>query len=166
MDGKGEKQGFLARLSKAEKRRLAGLLSILAIVSILAYRLFHPADPLAELRRTEAAVVAPEAQNIIDKALAFIREGNYGRNGLFSLMASRDFVMYQVDYTDEATGLFSARQPSFTPFTVLPDARRKVHSSFPHVFVRLHSVPRQEDYWIAAVKFKHGYRIDSICKVP
>ena len=164
MKSSKKKEGIFAGMTGWQKIRLSVSGIALILLTVWAYFLYHPRDPLAELKRTEVAEVKPEAQAVIDRALNFIEAKNFGREGLFSVFATRDIVMYGVEYTDPQTGLFSPEKPDFAPVEVTEESRRLVHSSLEHVFVRLHSIPRQEDYWIVAVRLGGTYKIDSICK--
>ncbi len=158
------KKSFWARMDKAQKKRLVVSLVVLVILAIAAYRLYFPSDPLEELKRMENTQLIPLARETIDEALKSIEENDMKK--LSSMMRMRDSIAFNMNYTN---GIFRKELASFTPAKIVGEPKRLVHSSWDNMFVRLHSEPRNEDYWISLVRIGDSYLISeilptSVCK--
>jgi len=158
------KKSFWSRMDKAQKKRLVVSLVVLVILAVAAYKLYFPSDPLEELKRTETVQLVPLAQETIDEALKSIEENDMKK--LASMMRMKDSIAFKMNYT---SGIFRKELASFTPAKVVGEPKRLVHSSWDNMFVRLHSEPRNEDYWISLVRIGDSYMISeilptSVCK--
>ena len=154
---KKKKGGVAAFLIDPAHRRTFALLCALCVLCVIAYRLYHPVDPLAELKRTEQTSLQPEAREVIAQALEAIKKEDM--RALYRLMRVHDSTAFQVNYTD---GIFAASRGAFMPAGIVGDPKRLVHSSWENLFVRLHSEPRKEDYWISLVKCNGRYAVTEI----
>ena len=158
------RKSFWSRMDKAQKKRLVVSLVVLVILAVAAYKLYFPSDPLEELKRTETVQLVPLAQETIDEALKSIEENDMKK--LSSMMRMKDSIAFKMNYT---SGIFREGLAPFTPAKVVGEPKRLVHSSWDNMFVRLHSEPRNEDYWISLVRIGDSYMISeilptSVCK--
>ena len=158
------KKSFWSRMDETQKKRLVISLIVLVILAIAAYRLYFPTDPLEELKRTENTQLVPLARETIDEALKSIEENDMKK--LASMMRMKDSTAFSMNYT---SGIFREELGPFTPTKVVGEPKRLVHSSWDNMFVRLHSEPRNEDYWISLVRIGDSYMVSeiiptSVCK--
>ena len=141
-------------MTRQDQKRLAALIAVALLLGAVAYRLFHPKDPLADLKRMESVEFSAEARQTVEQALQHIADGKMDK--LFAMLLVRDSQLFQVnflqDVLDKALG-------AFTPATGVGSPRRLVVSSRENLLVRLHSEPRNEDYYLSLVHDQGAYRI-------
>lgn len=145
------------------KRAFYLTLVMLFLGAVLLRMLFAP-DPLAEYKKTEPVTLAPAAEKAIGTALKLIEAKDY--KGLYKMMRVKDTQAFQINYTD---GIFRKEAGDFTPASMVGEPRRLILSSFENVFVKLHSEPRNEDYFMSLVKTGDDFLISeivpaSVCK--
>ncbi len=141
-------------MAKLNRKRLMALLATALVLSTVAFRLFHPKDPLADLKRMEPVELSGEARQTVEQALKHIADGEMDQ--LFAMLLVRDAQLFQVNFLQD---VLNKEQGAFTPATVVGSPRRLVVSSHDNLLVRLHSEPRNEDYYLSLVDNQGAYRI-------
>ena len=143
---------------KWDKRRAwrIGVLLLLMLTALaVLIRLRFPPDPLAKYRKTVEVRLPEAARKTAETALAHIAANDM--DALFGMMANQDGILFKGRYVD---GIFSGND--FAPAKLSGEVRKLEHSSIPHLMIRVHSVPRDRDYWITLLERDGGYRIGSI----
>ena len=133
-------------MAKLNRKRLMALLATALVLATVAFRLFHPKDPLADLKRME--------RQTVEQALKHIADGEMDQ--LFAMLLVRDAQLFQVNFLQD---VLNKEQGAFTPAIVVGSPRRLVVSSHDNLLVRLHSEPRNEDYYLSLVYNQGAYRI-------
>ena len=141
-------------MAKLNRKRLMALLVTALVLSTVAFRLFHPKDPLADLKRMEPVELSGEARQTVEQALKHIADGEMDQ--LFAMLLVRDAQLFQVNFLQD---VLNKEQGAFTPAIVVGSPRRLVVSSHDNLLVRLHSEPRNEDYYLSLVYNQGAYRI-------
>ena len=141
-------------MAKLNRKRLTALLATVLVLGPVAYRLFHPKDPLADLKRMEPVELSSEARQTVEQALQHIADGEMDQ--LFAMLLVRDVQLFQVNFLQD---VLDKELGAFTPATVVGTPRRLVVSSHDNLLVRLHSEPRNEDYYLSLVHNQGSYRI-------
>ncbi|MBR4611793.1 MAG: hypothetical protein IKO40_03665 [Kiritimatiellae bacterium] len=141
-------------MTRQDQKRLAALIAVALLLGAVAYRLFHPKDPLADLKRMESVEFSSEARQTVEQALQHIADGKMDK--LFAMLLVRDSQLFQVNFLQD---VLDKELGAFTPATVVGSPRRLVVSSRENLLVRLHSEPRNEDYYLSLVHDQGAYRI-------
>ena len=141
-------------MAKFKRKRLMALLATALVLAAVAYRLFHPKDSLSDLKRMESVELSDEARQTVDQALRHIAEDEMDR--LFAMLLVRDSQLFQVNFLQD---VLDKDLGEFTPATVVGTPRRLAVSSHDNLLVRLHSEPRNEDYYLSLVYNQGAYRI-------
>ena len=129
------------------------LLMVLAFVTLVRQR--FPPDPLAKYRTTVKVPLPDEARQTAETALAHIAANEM--DSLFGMMANQDGILFKGRYV---TGIFAGGD--FAPAKISCEVRKLEHSSIPHVMIRVHSEPRERDYWMTLLERDGKYLIGSI----
>ena len=125
----------------------------LALVTLI--RLRFPPDPLAKYRTTVKIPLPDPARKTAETALAHIAANEM--DALFKMMANQDGILFNGRYV---TGIFAGGD--FSPAKLCGEVRKLKHSSIPHMMIRVHSAPRERDYWITLLERDGNYLIGSI----
>jgi len=141
-------------MARQNRKRLMALLATALLLAAVAYRLFHPKDPLADLKRMEMVELSDEARQTVEEALQHI--ANDQPDQLFAMLLVRDAQLFQVNFLQD---VLDKELGAFTPATVVGAPRRLAVSSRVNLLVRLHSEPRDEDYYLSLVHSQGAYRI-------
>ena len=147
-------------MNKLDRKRLAALVAVALALMVFAYLLFHPQDPLSDLKRMESIELSAEASQTIDQALGCISANDMG--GLFGMLLVRDSQLFEVNFLQD---VLAGEHGAFTPARVVGAPRRLVVSSRDNLLVRLHSEPRGEDYYLSLVRNNGEYRIAELVPV-
>ena len=140
---------------KRQTWRTGGLLLVLLLALGMLLRLRFPPDPLAKYRTTVRSPLPEAARHTAETALAYIAADEM--DNLFRMMANQDGILFRGRYI---AGIFAGND--FAPASISGEARKLEHSSVPHLMIRVHSEPRDRDYWITLLERDGGYRIGSI----
>ena len=140
-------------------RRRAVCLALLALLLLAAAysltRLLRPADRLAEYKRTVGTEIPAAARRTAELALERITKQQW--DALFAPMANRDSTVFGGRYV---SGIFAGGD--FAPAQLTGEAKRLEHSSIAHLMLKVHSIPRNRDYWMTLLVRDGKYFIGSI----
>lgn len=135
--------------------RTCGVLLLMALALVTLIRLRFPPDPLAKYRTTVKIPLPDPARKTAETALAHIAANEM--DALFKMMANQDGILFNGRYV---TGIFAGGD--FSPAKLCGEVRKLEHSSIPHLMIRVHSEPRERDYWITLLERDGKYLIGSI----
>lgn len=139
------------------KKRVFYLCAVMLLLLAALLHLLLAPDPLAEYKKTENVSLDPEMEKAVSGALAVIEAKDY--KGLFGMMRVKDSQAFQINYTG---GIFRKEAGDFTPVSIVGEPRCLVRSSFENIFIRLHSEPRKEDYYMSLVKIGDRFLVSEI----
>ena len=140
---------------KRQTWRIGGLLLLMMVALATLVRLWFPSDPLAKYRTTVKVPLPDQARKTAETALGHIAANEM--ESLFAMMANQDGILFKGRYV---TGIFAGGD--FSPAKISGEVRKLEYSSIPHVMIRVHSKPRERDYWITLLERDGKYLVGSI----